>query len=136
MDSSLQSPIPLVRADGEGYTYAGEWIDGFADRPELPPPVRVRLARLGERYAPQEALGGTARHARIPDGRARRDTPAVPELDGFQANAQEIARAFEDGVYAELTSERREASGSPTPACTPRSRRAFDIRSHSVSSTS
>lgn len=30
-----------------------EWIDGFADRPELPPLVRVRLARLSERYAPE-----------------------------------------------------------------------------------
>jgi hypothetical protein len=46
--------MPLVRADGEGYTYAGAWVDGFADRPELPLPVRVRLARLGERYAPRK----------------------------------------------------------------------------------
>lgn len=54
MSPSLQSPVPLVRADANGYTYAGEWIDGFADRPVLPLQVRVRLARLGERYAPKK----------------------------------------------------------------------------------
>jgi hypothetical protein len=103
MDPSLQSPMPLVRADGEGYTYAGEWIDGFADRPELSLPVRVRLARLGERYVPKK-LSATQRDL-LASPMAERDATRQPsaELDGFQANAQEMERAFEDGVYAELT---------------------------------
>jgi hypothetical protein len=104
MEFSLQSPMPLVRADGEGYTYAGEWIDGFADRPELPLPVRVRLARLGERYAPKKLSA------------AQRDATRQPsaELDGFQANAQEMERAFEDGVYGELTSEQQAWVADPS----------------------
>ncbi|HUA73277.1 MAG TPA: MerR family transcriptional regulator [Solirubrobacteraceae bacterium] len=103
MNSSLQSPMPLVRADGEGYTYAGEWLDGFADRPELPLPVRVRLARLGERYAPRK-LSATQRDL-LASPMAERDATRRPsaELDGFQANVQEMERAFEDGVYAELS---------------------------------
>jgi DNA-binding transcriptional MerR regulator len=107
MESSLQSPMPLVRADGGGYTYAGEWIDGFADRPELPLPVRVRLARLGERYAPKKL--STAQRDLLASPLAERDATRQPsaELDGFQANAQEIERAFEDGVYAELTPEQQ-----------------------------
>jgi hypothetical protein len=107
MESSLQSPMPLVRSDGEGYTYAVEWIDGFADRPELPLPVRVRLARLGERYAPKKL--SAAQRDLLASPMAERDATRRPsaELDGFQANAQEMERAFEDGVYAELTPEQQ-----------------------------
>ncbi len=107
MGSSLQSPMPLVRADGEGYTYAGEWLDGFADRPELPLPVRVRLARLGERYAPKKL--SAAQRDLLASPTAEQDATRQPsaELDGFEANAQEMERAFEDGVYAELTSEQQ-----------------------------
>lgn len=54
MSVVIASPVPLVRADGKGYTYAGESVDEFADRPELPQTLRVRLARLGERYAPEQ----------------------------------------------------------------------------------
>ncbi|MGD1058820.1 MAG: MerR family transcriptional regulator [Solirubrobacteraceae bacterium] len=107
MEPSRQSPMPLVRADGEGYTYAEEWLDGFADRPELPLPVRVRLARLGERYAPKKL--SVAQQDLLASPMAERDATRQPsaELDGFEANAQEMERAFEDGVYAELTSEQQ-----------------------------
>jgi hypothetical protein len=107
MEPSRQSPMPLVRADGEGYTYAEEWLDGFADRPELPLPVRVRLARLGERYAPKKL--SVAQQDLLASPMAERDATRQPsaELDGFEANAQEWERAFEDGVYAELTSEQQ-----------------------------
>jgi hypothetical protein len=114
MEFSPQSPIPLVRADGKGYTYAGEWIDGFADRPELSLPVRVRLARLGERYAPKK-LSMTQRDL-LASPMAERDATRQPsaELDGFQANAQEMERAFEDGVYAELTPEQQAWVADPS----------------------
>lgn len=114
MESSLQSPMPLVRADGEGYTYAGAWVDGFADRPELPLSVRVRLARLGERYAPRKL--STAQRDLLASPMAERDATRQPsaELDGFQANAREIERAFEDGVYAELTSEQQAWVADPS----------------------
>ena len=46
--ATVANPLPLVRADGRGYAYAGESADGFADRPELPVEARVRLARLAE----------------------------------------------------------------------------------------
>jgi hypothetical protein len=108
-----QNPMPLVRADGEGYTYAGEWIDGFADRLELPLPVRVRLARLGECYAPRK-LSGTQRDL-LASPMAEHDATRQPsaEMDGFQANAREIDRAFEDGVYAELSTEQQEWVADP-----------------------
>jgi hypothetical protein len=114
MESSLQSPMPLVRADGEGYTYGGEWIEGFADRPELPLPVRVRLARLGERYVPKKL--SAAQRDLLASPMAERDATRQPsaELDGFQANAQETERAFEDGVYAELTSEQQAWVADPS----------------------
>jgi hypothetical protein len=114
MNSSLQSPMPLVRADGAGYTYAGEWLDGFADRPELPLPVRVRLARLGERYAPKKL--SPAQRDLLASRMAERDATRQPsaELDGFEANAQEMEKAFEDGVYAELTSEQQAWVADPS----------------------
>jgi len=114
MNSLLQSPMPLVRADGEGYTYAGEWLDGFADRPELPLPVRVRLARLGERYAPKKL--SAAQRDLLASPMAERDATRQPsaELDGFEANAQEMERAFEDGVYAELTAEQQAWVADPS----------------------
>jgi hypothetical protein len=114
MEPSLQSPMPLVRADGEGYTYAGEWIDGFADRPELPLPVRVRLARLGEHYSPRKL--SVAQRELLASPLAERDATRQPsaELDAFQANAQEMERAFEDGVYAELTAEQQAWVADPS----------------------
>lgn len=102
---AIACQVPLVRADGEGYTYIGEWVDGFADRPELPMLVRVRLARLGERYAPERL--SAAQRDLLASPMAERDVMRQPsaDLDGFEANAQEMERAFEDGVYAELTQE-------------------------------
>jgi hypothetical protein len=107
MKLAIQSPMPLVRADAEGYTYAGEWIDGFADRPELSVQVRVRLARLGERYAPKR-LSAVQREL-LASPMAERDATREPspELDGFQADALEAERAWEDGVYAELSAEQQ-----------------------------
>ncbi|MGH2878481.1 MAG: MerR family transcriptional regulator [Solirubrobacteraceae bacterium] len=99
--------MPLVSADGEGYTYAGEWIDGFADRPELSLPIRVRLARLGERYAPKKL--SVAQRELLASPMAERDATRQPspELDGFQADAAEAERAWEEGVYAELSPRQR-----------------------------
>ncbi|HEV2974178.1 MAG TPA: MerR family transcriptional regulator [Solirubrobacteraceae bacterium] len=99
--------MPLIRADGEGYTYAGDRVDGFADRPDLPVQVRVRLARLGERYAPKK-LSPTQRKL-LASPMAERDATREPspELDGFQANALDAERAWEDGVYAELSDEQQ-----------------------------
>lgn len=106
--------MPLVRADGEGYTYAGEWIDGFADRPEVALQVRVRLARLGERYSPKKL--SAAQRDLLASPMAERDASRQPSaaLDGFAANAQEMDRAFEDGVYAELSAEQQTWVADPS----------------------
>jgi hypothetical protein len=114
MESSLQSPMPLIRADGEGYTYAGESIVGFADRPDSPVQVRVRLARLGERYAPKKL--SPAQRDLLASPAAERDATRQPsaELDGFQTNARETERAFEDGVYDELSSEQQAWAADPS----------------------
>jgi DNA-binding transcriptional MerR regulator len=106
--------MPLIRADGEGYTYAGERVDGFADRPDLPVQVRVRLARLGERYAPKK-LSATQRKL-LASPMAERDATRQPspELDGFQANALDAERAWEEGVYAELSPEQQEWVSEPS----------------------
>jgi hypothetical protein len=106
--------MPLVRADADGYTYAGEWIDGFADRPELPLTVRVRLARLGERYAPKKL--SAAQRELLASPLAERDAtrPASPEMEGFQADALDAERAWEEGVYDELSDEQREWVSRPS----------------------
>ncbi|MBA3807020.1 MAG: MerR family transcriptional regulator [Solirubrobacterales bacterium] len=106
--------MPLVRADGEGYTYAGEWIDGFADRPEMPAQVRVRLARLGERYSPKKL--SAAQRDLLASPMAEHDASRQPsaELNGFAANSQEMERAFEDGVYAELSAEQQAWVADPS----------------------
>jgi len=110
---TLRSPLPLIRADGKGYTIAGESIDGFSDRPELPPPARVRLARLGERYAPKKL--SPAQRDLLATPAAERDATRQPsvEQEGFQADAAEAERAWEEGVYAELSSEQQEWVSDP-----------------------
>jgi DNA-binding transcriptional MerR regulator len=114
MASTIPNPMPLVRADADGYTYAGEWIDGFADRPELPLQVRVRLARMGERYAPKK-LSAVQRDL-LASPQAERDATRQPspEQDGFQADALDAERAWEEGVYAELSAEQQEWVSDPS----------------------
>jgi DNA-binding XRE family transcriptional regulator len=109
----IASPVPLVRADGKGYTYAGESVDGFADRPELPQVLRVRLARLGERYAP-EWLSPVQREL-LASPLAKRDAARQPSavLDGFQANAADAEKAWEEGVYAQLSATQMEWVADP-----------------------
>jgi hypothetical protein len=94
MPTMIASPVPLVRADGAGYTFAGESVDGFDDRPELAQPLRVRLARLGERYAPGKL--STAQRELLATPLAQRDAARQPSsvLDGFQANAVDVERAW------------------------------------------
>ena len=48
------SELPSVRADGRGYVLGGKWFDGFADREDLEFAARRQLARLAERYAPED----------------------------------------------------------------------------------
>lgn len=105
MSTSLRSSLPLVRADGRGYTYAGESTDGFADRLELAFQARVRLARLAERYAPKKL--STAQRELLASPRAEHDASRRPSVaqEGFQADEEEAARAWEEGVYAELSAE-------------------------------
>jgi hypothetical protein len=109
----IASPVPLVRADGTGYTFAGESVDGFDDRPDLPQPLRVRLARLGERYA----LGklSTAQRELLATPLAQRDAARQPSrvLDGFQASAVDTERAWEDGVYAHLSAAQKDWVADP-----------------------
>lgn len=101
------NPLPLVRADGRGYTYVGESRDGFADRPELEIEARVRLARLAERYAPKKL--SSAQRELLASPEAERDASRRPSAaqEGFQADEEESARAWEEGVYAELSAEQR-----------------------------
>jgi DNA-binding transcriptional MerR regulator len=110
----LPSPVPLVRVDGRGYTYAGASIDGFADRPELGLAVRVRLARLAERYAPKKLT--TAQRELLASPLAERDATRQTshEQDGFQADAADAERAWEEGVYAELSAEQQAWVAEPS----------------------
>jgi len=107
MTSTLTNPLPLVRADGRGFTYAGESIDGFSDQPQLPLEARVRLARLAERYTPKK-LSETQREL-LASPEAERDASRRPSAaqEGFQADEEEAARAWEEGVYAELSAGQR-----------------------------
>lgn len=113
MSVVIASPVPLVRADGKGYTYAGESVDGFADRPELPQTLRVRLARLGERYAPEWLSPVQRELLALP--LAKRDAARQPSavLDGFQANAADAEKAWEEGVYAQLSATQMEWVADP-----------------------
>ena len=105
--ATFPNPLPLVRADGRGYTYAGTSIDGFADRPELGLPVRVRLARLAERYTPKKL--SSAQRELLASPQAEQDRARRPSAtqDGFQADEEEAARAWQEGVYAELSADQR-----------------------------
>jgi MerR HTH family regulatory protein len=112
--STLTSPLPLIRADGKGYTYADESTDGFADRPELPLQARVRLCRLGERYAPKRL--SHAQRELLASPLAERDATRRPSTEqaGFQEDAVEAERAWEEGVYAELSAEQRAWVSEPS----------------------
>lgn len=112
--ATIANPLPLVRADGRGYTYAGESADGFADRPELPVEARVRLARLAERYTPKRL--SEAQRELLASPQAEHDASRRPSAaqDGFQADEEEAARAWEEGVYAELSQEQQEWVAQPS----------------------
>jgi DNA-binding XRE family transcriptional regulator len=113
MAAAIASPAPLVRADGDGYTFAGESVDGFADRPELPQSVRVRLARLGERYAPKKLSAAQRELLASPLAELDATMQPSPVLDGFQADAVDAERAWEDGVYAQLSAMQKEWVADP-----------------------
>ncbi len=112
--ATLSNPLPLVRADGRGYTYAGESVDGFADHPELAIQARVRLARLAERYTPKK-LSSTQRDL-LATPQAERDASRRPSVaqEGFQADEEEAARAWEEAVYAELSSGQQAWVSAPS----------------------
>jgi DNA-binding transcriptional MerR regulator len=112
--TAIANPLPLVRVDGRGYTYAGESTDGFADRLELPVEARVRLARLAERYAPKRLSEAQRELLALPQ--AERDASRRPSAaqDGFQADEEEAARTWEEGVYAELSQEHQEWVAQPS----------------------
>jgi len=105
--STLTNPLPLVRADGRGYTYAGESVAGFADRSELLIEARVRIARLAERYTPKKL--SSAQRELLASPQAERDASrrSSAAQAGFQADEDEAARAWEEGVYAELSADQR-----------------------------
>jgi DNA-binding transcriptional MerR regulator len=111
--ATITNPLPLVRADGRGYTYAGASVDGFADRTDVPIEARVRLARLAERYAPKR-LAEVQREL-LASSQAERDATRQPSAaqDGFQADEEDAARAMEEGVYAELSRKQQEWVAEP-----------------------
>jgi MerR HTH family regulatory protein len=90
-----------------------ESIDGFADRPELPPEVRVRLARLAERYTPKK-LSEVQRDL-LASPAAEHDATRQPSSEqvGFQADASEAERAWKEGVFAELSAEQQALVADP-----------------------
>lgn len=110
----LSNPLPLIRADGRGYTYAGESVNGFSDRPELALQVRVRLARLAERYTPKKL--SSAQRELLASPQAERDASRRPSAaqEGFQADEEGAARAWEEGVYAELSAEQQAWVSEPS----------------------
>jgi DNA-binding transcriptional MerR regulator len=112
--TTIANPLPLVHADGRGYTYAGESTNGFADRPGLPIEARVRLARLAERYTPKRLSG--AQRELLASPQAEHDASRLPSAaqDGFQADKDAAARAWGDGVYAELSREQQEWVAQPS----------------------
>ena len=112
--ATAANPLPLVRADGRGYTYGGESTVGFADRPELPIEARVRLARLAERYTPKRL--SKAQRELLASPQAERDASRRPSATqrGFQADEEDAARAWEEGVYAELSQEQQEWVAQPS----------------------
>jgi DNA-binding transcriptional MerR regulator len=67
----------------------------------------VRLARLAERYVPKK-LSGVQREL-LASPQAERDASRRPSAsqEGFQADEGEAARAWEEGVYAELSAKQR-----------------------------
>jgi DNA-binding transcriptional MerR regulator len=114
LTATLTNPMPLIRADGRGYTYGGVSVTGFSDRPELALQVRVRLARLAERYAPKKLSAGQRELLASPLAERDATRQPSPEQDGFQADEEEAARAWEDGVYAELSAEQQEWVSDPS----------------------
>jgi excisionase family DNA binding protein len=111
--ATITNPLPLVRADGAGYTYAGDSVDGFADRVDVPIEARVRLARLAERHTPRRL--SEAQRELLASPQAERDATRRPSpaQAGFQADEEDVARAMEEGVYAELSSKQREWVAQP-----------------------
>jgi DNA-binding transcriptional MerR regulator len=75
--------------------------------------VRVRLARLAERYAPKKLSALQRELLATPEAERDALRGASAAQAGFQADEEEAARAWEEGVYAELTPEQRSWVAEP-----------------------
>ena len=108
-------PMPLVRADADGYTYAGEWVRSASPTGQS---YRSRYVFaslcLGERYAPKKL--SAAQRELLASPMAERDAArgTSPEMEGFQADALDAERAWEEGVYDELSDEQRQWVSHPS----------------------
>jgi hypothetical protein len=76
-------------------------------------PARVRLARLSERYAPKKLSPAQRELLATPAAERDATRQPSPEQEGFQADAMEAERAWEEGVYAELSDEQQEWVSDP-----------------------
>jgi DNA-binding transcriptional MerR regulator len=76
--------------------------------------VRVRLARLAERYTPKRLSADQRELLASPQAEQDASRRPTAAQDGFQADKEEAARAWEEGVYAELSQEQREWVAQPS----------------------
>jgi hypothetical protein len=88
---------PTVRPDRAGYVLDGESIDGFADRRDVSKDVRVLIARMAARFAP-DAMTDWQRSAVEVAG-----TPRASELlVALTADEEDVDLAFQEGLFDDV----------------------------------
>lgn len=97
MPAKTVADLPVVRPDRRGYMLDGAWIDGFADRDDLPLPARRQIALLAERYAPADV--SIEQRALRP---ARSEKRASDLLRALAEDEADLDEAFVEGLYDSL----------------------------------
>ena len=107
------SELPSVRADGRGYVLGGKWFDGFADREDLEFAARRQLARLAERYAPEDLSDEQRALLSV-----RLEAGASDLLRALARDEADLDAAFAEGLYDTLDEQelaRARAQQYPLP---------------------
>lgn len=98
--AATTSELPSIRPDRRGYVFEGKWFDGFADRDDLDFAERRQLARLTERYAPEDL---SDEQRALLSGRF--EAGASDLLRALAQDEADLDAAFAEGLYDTLDEE-------------------------------
>jgi hypothetical protein len=94
--------FPTLRGDQTGYVFGGRSINGFEDRPDVPPRARLIIARMAQRFAP-ETLSNAQRDL-LEHSEQEISQPSERLVD-LTRNLEDLDAAYRAGLFDDLSAE-------------------------------